>query len=354
MATIRLGIIGLGSIANGVHIPGILKSPDLELAAVCDCNPEVLQARKEQYHIDDAHCFLRYEDLIACEDVDVVDICTPNHVHFEIAMAAVRAGKAYSLEKPVTMSRQQAETLANATQQAQLPNMVCFSYRFKPAARYAKRLIEQGMIGKVHHVYAQYFQEWGLEECGTPLVWRFVKEKTGTGTLGDLGSHLLDLVRFLTGKEYCRLVSHAGTILPKRKNLQDDSIGCVDVDDYCHYLTEMQDGISATFAVSRFAYGRGNYQVVEIYGEKGALVYHLEDEDSIEACIGRAYASSRQFVTLKVPEDCRVEQMQSYADLIKGCGDGLAATIQDGLTNQKLLDAAAESAQQQRWIDVSM
>ena len=126
----RVGSIGLGGIWNGVHAPGIERSPDLKLAAVCDIDEEKLKAAGEKYGIDEAHRFTDYHELINCPDVDAVDIATPNDVHFEIAMAAVEAGKPFDLEKPITMTAEQADILAAAVKEKGLPNMVCFSYRF--------------------------------------------------------------------------------------------------------------------------------------------------------------------------------------------------------------------------------
>ena len=116
MAVIRVGSVGIGGISRGVHLPGIAKSPDLQLVAVCDIDPEALRYARETYGIDEAHCFTDYHDLINCPDVEAVDICTSNDAHFEIAMAAVEAGKPYDLEKPITMTAEQADTLAKATE----------------------------------------------------------------------------------------------------------------------------------------------------------------------------------------------------------------------------------------------
>lgn len=185
---IRIGSVGLGGIWTGVHEPGIRRSPDLELVAICDIDEEKLKAAGEKYGIDEAHRFVDYHDLINCPDVDAVDICTSNDAHFEIGMAAVEAGKPYDIEKPITMTAEEADILANATKEKGIKNMVCFSYRFKAAARYARDLIAQGKIGKVYHVDMQYFQAWGLPRVDCPLAWRFIKNRTGAGALGDLGA----------------------------------------------------------------------------------------------------------------------------------------------------------------------
>ncbi len=350
---IRIGSVGLGSIWRGVHEPGIAKSPDLQLAAICDIDEEKLRWAGEAYGIDEAHRFTDYHDLIACPDVDAVDICTSNDAHFDIAMAAVDAGKPYNLEKPITMTAQQADLLAAATAEKNLPNMVCFSYRFKAAARYAKELIEKGRIGKIYHVDMQYFQAWGLPRADCPLVWRYVKSRTGSGALGDLGCHALDLVRFVTGKDYTAVVGHTGTYVKERRKPDGSGMGAVDVDDFCNYLADMEDGISASFQITRFAFARGNYQRMELYGSEGAIVYTLDaepgEEDEISVCIGDPYSEARMYTRLPIPQRCRCDQMQSFADIVNGCGDGKAATVFDGQVNQHVVDAILESAEERVW-----
>ncbi len=353
---IRVGSVGLGSIWSGVHEPGIRRSPDLELVAICDIDEEKLQAAGEKYGIDPAHRFTDYHDLINCPDVDAVDICTSNDAHFMIAMAAVEAGKPYDLEKPITMTAQEADELEAATREKGLPNMICFSYRFKAAARYARDLIAKGRIGDIYHVDMQYFQAWGLPRAECPLVWRYIKDRTGSGALGDLGCHALDLVRFVTGKESCKVVGHTGTYVTERKLEKGEGTGKVDVDDFCNYLVEMEDGISASFQITRFAFGRGNYQRMEIYGSKGAIVYHLDvagdGVDEIEVCDGDIHADAHVFTKLPVPEQYFSDQMQSFADIVNGKGDGLAANIQDGRLNQHAVDAVLASAEKGCWMEI--
>ena len=353
---IRIGSVGLGGIWTGVHEPGIRRSPDLELVAICDIDEEKLKAAGEKYGIDEAHRFVDYHDLINCPDVDAVDICTSNDAHFEIGMAAVEAGKPYDIEKPITMTAEEADILANATKEKGIKNMVCFSYRFKAAARYAKDLIAQGKIGKVYHVDMQYFQAWGLPRVDCPLAWRFIKNRTGSGALGDLGCHALDLVRFVLGKEYTNIVGHTGTYVKERKLEKGEGVGQVDVDDFCNYMADMEDGISASFQITRFGFGRGNYQRMEIYGSEGAIVYSLDAtpglEDEIEVCSGDINADPHVFSKLPIPQQYYSDQMQSFADILNGVGDGMPATIFDGQANQHVVDTILESAEAGKWMEI--
>lgn len=183
----RVGSVGIGGISRGVHLPGIHKSPDLELVAVCDLKPERMEYARNTYGIREDHCFADYHDLIACPDVDVIDISTSNNAHFEVAKAAIEAGKPFCLEKPVTLTAEEADILAKAAQEKGIPNMVCFSYRFKAAARYAKELVEKGMLGDIYHVYMQYLQGGGGPSYDLPRSWRYQKKLTGTGRTGRFG-----------------------------------------------------------------------------------------------------------------------------------------------------------------------
>jgi predicted dehydrogenase len=254
------------------------------------------------------------------------------------------------------MTAEEADILARMTAGRGLPNMVCFSYRFKAAARYMKDIIGKGHIGKIYHVYMQYLQAGGGPEWDLPRSWRYIKELTGTGALGDLGCHALDLVSFVTGKDYVKAVGHADTFTKMRRLEEGEGLGPVDVDDFCNFLMEMEDGVAADFEITRFAYGRGNYQRLEIYGSQGAVVYTLDAKgpgvDEIEACIGPVTGRAGAFTTLPIPDRFRTDQMQSFADILNGVGDGMAASIQEGCRIQHALESIIRSAGEQRWLPV--
>ncbi|MBR4866664.1 MAG: Gfo/Idh/MocA family oxidoreductase [Clostridia bacterium] len=347
---IRIGSIGLGGISSGVHVPGIQASPDLVLTALCDIDKDRLLARAKEYGIPEDHCFTDYRDLIACPDVDAIDISTPNDVHMEIAIAAAQAGKPYGIEKPMTMDTPEALKLQAATREAGVSSMIYFSYRYKAAARFMRHLVRSGVIGKVHHVSMQYYQEWGLAIKDCPLVWRYDKKVAASGALGDLGCHGLDLVSFVTGESYQAVTAHLDTIVHERKLPGSDAIGTVDVDDFSNILAKMTGGISATFQISRFAFGRGNYQRMEIYGEKGALVYHLDrlpGKDELEIANDE---TGGVYTAMEIPQEMQVSQMQCFADLLRGKDDGLNATVDDGVTSEILLDGILKASEEGRWI----
>jgi predicted dehydrogenase len=347
--TIRMGVIGTGGISES-HIRGITSSQDAVLVAISDVDPSMLKIKGDKYLIPESHRFLDYKELLHCPDVDAVSICTPNNMHYPIAKEAILNKKPFALEKPVTLVHEEAIELQKLASEYNIPNMVCFSYRFKGAARYAKWLIEQGYLGDIYHVYAQYLFFTSIVG-DKPLLWRFRKELAGSGALGDLGSHMVDLTRFLVG-DFKAVCGHSGTNIKSRKQLQSDEYGDVTVDDYCHFMAKLDSGIAANYSITRCAFGRFNYQRFEIYGSKGGLVYHLDDADTLEVCLGDVYGQARSYQALPIPPQFQTNQMQSFFDIINGKGDGLAATIEDGVINQLLLDKILASAADLKWIQL--
>lgn len=343
----KVGVIGLGGISD-MHIGGLLACEDAVLWTICDCKEDVLQHRGEQYQIPDSRRYLNYKDMLADPELDAVSIGTPNYNHFEIACEAIRQRKPFALEKPVTLNMQEAAILRDLLAENPLPHMICFSYRYKAAARYAKWFIEQGKLGKINHVYGQYLQGWGINE-ELPLVWRFSEALSGSGALGDLGSHLIDLQRFLVG-DIERVIADADTLIKERDLLTGEGRAQVDVDDFCHVLARLEGGASSTMSISRFAYGRGNYQQLEVYGTLGALVYNLEEEDSLYVKLSEN--EDKDFRKVDIPETFRAAQMQSFVNLVKGKGDGCDASMEDGYINQHALDSILASLKEERWVTI--
>ncbi len=356
MAEIRIGSVGLGGISSGVHLPGIAESPDLRLCAVCDTDPARLQLVGDKYGVPENMRFSDYREFIARADIDAVDISTPNDSHFEIAMESVRARKPFVCEKPLCMDSRESALLLDSVTRANVKAMVCFSYRYKSAARYARELISRGLLGNIYHADMQYAQAWGLPNANCRRVWRFSKERSGSGALGDLGSHGLDLVRFITGAEYTKIVAHNETYIKKRPALSGDGCENVDVDDFSNALAKMSNGGAASFRITRFAYGRGNYQRLEIYADNGALVYELDadgkGEDALYACLEPLGRDTKEFTRLPIPARHRKSQMQSFADILLDRPDGLDATVSDAHTNMLAIDAIIKSAAEGRWVEL--
>ena len=345
---IRYGIIGCGNIARGVHIPGIQSAVGAEITAICDADPIKLEQTRQSLGLPVEAAFTDYLALLDSGLVDAVSVTTPNHMHIAPAMAAAERGIPFACEKPLSVDAQSAKPLLDLVEKTGLKNMVCFSYRFKKAARYARDLIAEGRIGKIRHIYVRYLQGWGNPEKDCPRVWRFDRASSGSGTLADLGSHMLDLVRFLTDEEYTRFTAQNGTFVYDRRSVDPVKNGereAVDVDDYAHYFAQTSSGIAASFEISRNAFGRGNFQHIEIYGDKGALIYELEDDDFLEICEGTD-EGTHTFRRLEIPEKYRVSQMQCFIDRIRGEEYGLCAAVADGYEDMLDLDKIIRSSEE--------
>ena len=341
---IRMGFIGCGGISY-YHILGTIESPDMEVGALCDISPDKMVEKARRFGVPQEVCYSDHIKMMESGRVDAVSICLPNRFHYQMTLDAIQRGVPYALEKPVCCSEAEAKTLFEETKKKGLPNMVCFSYRFKAAARYARHLIQSGQLGTIYHINGEYLQEWGLPDAagGKPMAlnWRFTKENSGTGVLGDLGSHMIDLCRFLTGSEFTRVTADLGTFIHERFLPGGDKKGVVDVDDYVNIIGQMEGPVAVNLSITRYAYSRGNYQRVEIYGDKGAIRYSLEENDQLEVNMGNwPMRTGHVWSAVPVPAEYSSNQMQSFADVVNGCGDGLAASIYDGWKSQQIIDGA--------------
>lgn len=268
-----------------------------------------------------------------------MDICTPNNSHCEIGMEAVRCGKPFNMEKPLGVSIEEAEELLKFADERGVKSQICFSYRFYPAVRYAKKLIEEGKIGKIHSIYANYLKD-SAYWVGRRLDWRFDSSIARYGVSGDLAVHILDTVRFLAG-DYEKLLAHMNIIVKERLRLDRDEIAQVDTDDVCNFLAFMKNGASATFGVSRAAAGSKNRVRAEIYGEKGGLCFDLTDPDHMEIALG----ANSEMETIEIPAEYRYPQQQSFIDLVNGKEDPWRPRLSDGVYLQYVLEALMESAE---------
>ena len=207
--------------------------------------------------------------------IDIVDICTPNDSHAEMATAAARAGKAILCEKPLARNVAEAQRMVDAVKRARVANMVCHNYRRVPAVALAKQIIDAGEIGdRVYHFRARYAQDWIADE-NFPLVWRLQSKVAGSGALGDIGAHIIDLARFLVG-EIAGISAVSQTFVKKRltKNRQ---LARVDVDDAVSVIGRFRNGAILNLEATRFAPGRKNQLTFEINGSRGSLAFDLED-----------------------------------------------------------------------------
>ncbi|WAH97309.1 Gfo/Idh/MocA family protein [Arthrobacter sp. MMS18-M83] len=217
-----------------------------------------------------------WREVIARDDIDIVDICTPGWMHAEIAIAALEAGKHVLVEKPLANTLAEAEAMAAAARTARergVHSMIGFNYRRVPALALAKELIAEGRLGTVRHVRAAYLQDW-LADPDSPMTWRLSKETAGSGALGDIASHAIDQVLFLLGDSVTEVSGRLHTFVTSRPGA--DGPEHVTVDDAAWATLTLGSGAIASVEASRMATGQKNSLKLEVYGDKGALLFDLE------------------------------------------------------------------------------
>jgi predicted dehydrogenase len=238
-------------------------------------------ARAAAHRFGWRHAETDWRALINRDDVQLVDICTPGDTHAEIAIAALDAGKHVLCEKPLANTLAEAEAMAGAAARAArngVRAMVGFNYRRVPAVALARRLIAEGRIGTLRHVRASYLQDW-LADAAVPLTWRLQRERAGSGALGDIGAHAIDLAQYLSGEPLTG-VSGLMTTFVTERSPAGASGGAekapVTVDDAALFTGRLPSGAVALFEATRFATGRKNALTIELNGELGSLAFDLE------------------------------------------------------------------------------
>jgi predicted dehydrogenase len=311
-----------------------------------------------------------WQKLVARDDIDVVDICTSNAVHMQIAVAAAKAGKHIICEKPVAMNADEARAMFDAAEAAGVHHMVAFNYRRVPAIALAKQMIEEGKIGKVFHFNAVYYQDW-LVDPAFPYVWRHDKSIAGSGAHGDMNAHIVDLARFLVGE--VEAVCGAEEVFIKERQLPDGSgKGTVTADDALFSLARFADGALGSFMATRFASGRKNYLRFELFGSEGSLLFNLERLNEIQYYTRSEAGREQGFRTILATESDHpyinkwwppghiigwehtfIHEVGDFLTAI-GTDQPITPSFYDGLRNQQVLDAMQESAASKTWIDVNM
>ncbi|MET3174748.1 UNVERIFIED_ORG: putative dehydrogenase [Arthrobacter sp. UYCu721] len=303
-----------------------------------------------------------WRTVVERDDIDIVDICAPGWLHAEIAIAALEAGKHVLLEKPLANTLAEAEAMTAAAQAARasgVQSMVGFNYRRVPALALAKELIAEGRLGAVRHVRAAYLQDWLADETA-PMTWRLKKETAGSGALGDIASHTIDQVLFLLGDQVTEVSGRTHTFTTHRPGAA--GLEEVTVDDAAWATLSLASGAIASVEVSRVATGRKNSLKLEIYGEKGALLFDLENLNELGFLDATAPAREQGFRRILVtepghpyleawwPQGHIIGWEHTFTHEVRDfllaidAGTQPSPSFEDGLTVQRILTAVEESA----------
>jgi len=335
------------------------------MKAACDIDPQSEKVFADRYGWESFET--SWEKLVEREDIDIIDICTPNRFHGPVAIAAARAGKHVICEKPMAMTVAEARAMTRAVKESGVTNMVAFNYRRVPAIALAKKLIEDGKLGKLFHFNAVYYQDW-LVDPQFPYVWRHDKVAAGSGAHGDMNAHTIDLARYLVG-EITAVCGQEKVFIEERKK-PDGTKGRVTADDSMNFLANFENEVLGNFMASRLATGRKNYLRLEIFGSKGSLVFNLERLNELEFYSRDDESREQGFRTILVTENDHpyikkwwppghiigwehtfIHEIGDFLTAVTN-GDRVSPDFQDGYRCQLVLDAVSESALKNQWIPV--
>lgn len=386
MKELNVGLIGAGfmSKAHSIAYSGMPiffhPAPAMPVKKMLvDSNPQAALEGKERFGFQT--CSTDWHDIIDDPNIHVVDICTPNNAHAEIAIAAAKAGKHILCEKPLALTCEEAKAMYQAAKEAGVTTMVAFNYRRTPAIQLAKRYIDEGAIGRILDFRGTYLQDWSADPS-SPLSWRFQKGICGSGALGDIGTHVVDIIRFLVG-EFDSVNARTATYIPWRplqtgaadslgnsKGSADTPKGPVDVDDQCCFMVNCKNGAFGTIEATRNAWGRNNFITIEIHGTEGSIYFNYERRDELQVCFARDGDDRRGFRTVYTgPNHPYGEGLWPIPALGIGytetkiieCYDFFRAittntqpspSFRDGYAVELIADAVLRSAQTKNWENV--
>jgi predicted dehydrogenase len=328
------------------------------LAAIAGRTESLVRQAAERYGY--AAAYTDWHDLVADPGVDLVDNGGPNNLHAEVCIAAAEARKPVLCEKPLGRTAAEAKSMLEAVERAGVVHMVAFNYRFVPAVRYAYELLRSRALGTIYHFRVRYLQDW-LSSPDSPYTWRLSQAEAGSGALGDLGSHVVDLARFLIG-EPASLSAYTRTFTTQRPG------GSVDVDDAFGATVEFASGVVGTLEASRVATGHRNSLIFEVNGSGGSLRFNLQRLNELEVCTGSAGYTSLLMTDPKHPfmqywwpsghiigwEHTFVHE---FAHLFDALANGTSvepygATFEDGYRAAVICDAIAASAREHTRVSI--
>ena len=370
---LNVGLIGCGFMGR-VHSNAYIKlnkffdvGHEMVMKCVCDSNREKVKTFADNWGWETTETDWR--KMIERDDIDVIDVCTPNNTHHDIVIAAAEAGKIVALEKPLSMDVADGIPMVEAIEKSGKPNMVWFNYRRVPAAALAKQLIDEGKVGRVFHYRAKYLQDYTISADvpqGGDALWRLDAKVAGSGVTGDLLAHSIDLATWFIGpiESVCAMTE---TFIKERVQQETGEKAEVTIDDACAFLARFENGALGTFESTRYACGRKNQNTFEVNGEKGSVAFDLETAHELEYFDHSDPITVRGWRTIQswdskhpymknwwVP-GCGIGyehwHINTLADFIKGLdtGEKTCPDLKDGLAVQYACDAVLDSAKDKTW-----
>ncbi|NOZ73155.1 MAG: Gfo/Idh/MocA family oxidoreductase [Chloroflexi bacterium] len=340
------------------------------LVAISGRNQDAVAEAARRYGYE--KYYTSWRAMLEDPDVQLLDNGGPNNLHAEPSIIAAELGKHILCEKPLARDAAEAKEMWDAVEKAGVKHMVAFNYRFVPAIRLIRNLIDEGKLGRIYHFRASYLQEWIMPHYGTPKIWRLDKSVAGSGALGDLGAHIIDLAHFLVGG--VKSVSGLTTTFIKERATAEGTIATVDVDDAFAAAIEFENGALGTLEASRFAAGHKNANTFEINAEKGSIRFNLERLNELEVFwIDDEPKETQGFHTVNVTEAYHpwisnwwphghiigwehtfIHEITHLLDCIVNDKDvaPYGATFEDGYRCAVVCDAIVQSSQSRKIVDI--
>ena len=373
---LNIGMIGYGFMGRA-HSNGYNRVSnffDLEytpvLKAACARNEEAVKAFAAKWGYESTETDWRR--LVERDDIDAVDICVPNNLHKEIAIACAEAGKMILCEKPLAMNAEEGEEMCQAVEKAGVANTVWYNYRRVPAVTHAKNIIESGDLGRIFHYRANFLQDWTIAEDlpqGGAALWRLDVAAAGSGVTGDLLAHCIDTAIWLNGS-INDVTAMTETFVKERMHNLTGKVEPVGIDDACTFMCHFDNGSLGLFESTRYARGHKALYTFEINGENASIKWDLHDLHRLEYFDHRIDGPMRGWRSIHISDGdhpymgnwwvpgLQIGYEHSFvhhvADFLEGVakGEPVAPTFRDALETQKVCDAVLGSAQSKQWVDV--
>jgi predicted dehydrogenase len=360
---VNVGLIGVGGIAAFAHYPGLKSARNAPVIAMTDTDAPLLSQRAKEW--PQARSCRSVEELLEVKDLHSVIVATPNFTHRRLVLAALDAGKHVLCEKPLGMNLTETREMLDRARTSDLRHMTAFTYRFVPAMRYLKHIVDRGDLGQPIHFRAQRFQDWHVHSLG----WRQWRDKAGTGELGDMASHRIDYAHYLLGPIQAVCGSMKQFVARDRMVTDGSPCRASDTDDWVGFVAEFSNGVTGVFESSKLARGHGSgghgHDFVEVNGMEGSAIYELRRPYEVK--IGRRDAA---FETVRVPAEFwkvqastrvagegdasvvwRYDQNVEFVTAIRERRDA-SPSFYDGVRCQAVIDAVVQSATERRWVNV--
>ena len=379
MKPLNIGLIGYGFMGR-THSNGYKRAndffPELEyrpvLKAVCGRSADKVQAFADQWQYESIESDWR--DLLKRDDIDAVDICTPNNSHAEIAIAAAEAGKMILCEKPLALNPEEGERMCQAVEKAGVANTVWYNYRRVPAVTMAKQLIDEGVLGKIYHYRANFLQDWTISEDlpqGGAALWRLDAAAAGSGVTGDLLAHCIDTAIWLNGS-ITDVSAMTETFIKERVHTETGEKQPVTIDDACTFMCHFGNGSLGLFESTRYARGHKALYTLEINGADASIRWDLHDLHRLEFFDNRDEGRLRGWRSIHVSDHSGDQPymdkwwvpglnigyehtfVHQVADFPKSLQEGKPCnpTFRDALETQNVCEAVLASAKERAWKNV--